>query len=291
MSTNPSLVTILQQWTFTPSVIVSTVLAALIYVRGLRTLRRRGRLRRTVTILHESYFALGLLAVAAALLSPIDSLSNDLLSVHMVQHFLLLMVAPPLLLLGKPIPVLVVGAPRGLVRWVAARHARVTWFRRLTDILTSPFFAWPLFAGVVLGWHVPTLFDAALQDENLHVLEHACFFAAALPFWWVILQPYPGKPQLSYAWRFLYVLLATIPESALGFIIILAGSPVYAYYTRVPRLWGMSVLDDQVLAGNIMMDGGDAVLGIALLWLFVRMMARLEQIEIARFTEPEPGSS
>ena len=143
----------------------------------------------------------------------------------------------------------------------------------------------------MLAWHIPNLFDAALQDENIHVLEHACFFVAAIPFWWVILQPYPGRPRLSYAWRFLYVLLATIPESALGFIIILAGSPVYTYYTQVPRLWGMSVLDDQMLAGNIMMDGGDAVLGIALVWLFVHMMARLEQIEIARFAEPEPDLS
>lgn len=289
MTANPSLVTVLQQWTFTPSIVAGTVLAAVIYVRGVRTLQRRGRLRRSVTIWNELYFALGLLAVVAALLSPIDSLSNQLLSVHMVQHFLLLMVGPPLLLMGKPIPVLVVGTPRGLVRWIALRHARVAWFRLLTGVLTSPIFAWPLFSFTMLAWHVPFLFDAALQDENVHVLEHACFFITAIPFWWVILQPYPGRTQLSYAWRFLYVLFAMIPDSVLGFILILSGSPIYAYYTHVPRLWGMSVTDDQLLAGNIMMDGGDAVLGIALLWLFIHMMARLEQIELARFAETDPA--
>ncbi len=286
MSTYPSLVTVLKEWTFTPSVAAGIVLAAIIYLRGLLTLNRRGRLRRTVSPWHELYFFLGLLAVVAALLSPIDSLSDDLLSVHMVQHFLLLMVAPPLLLMGKPIPVLVVGAPHGLVRWVAARHARVHWFRRLTDVLTSPFFAWPIFAGAMLAWHVPYLFDAALQNEDIHVLEHVCFFAAALPFWWVILQPYPGRARLSHAWRFLFVLLALGPDSVIGFVLILSGSPVYGYYTELPRLWGMSVMDDQVLAGNIMMDGGDGVLGIALVWLFIHMMARLEQIELARFAEP-----
>jgi cytochrome c oxidase assembly factor CtaG len=287
VSSNPSILTILQDWSITPSVVVGTALAAVIYVRGLSTLRRRGRLRRTVSVWHEVSFALGLLAVVVALLSPVDSLSGELLSVHMVQHFLLLMVAPPLLLMGKPIPVLVVGAPRGLVQWIAVRHARVGWFRRLTRVLTSPFFAWPLFSGTMLAWHIPSLFDAALQDQNIHVLEHFCFFVTALPFWWVILQPYPGRPHLSHAWRFLYVLLAMIPDSALGLAIILSGTPVYAFYTHVPRLWGISVLDDQLLAGNIMMDGGDAVLGIALLWLFVHMMARLEQIELARFARPD----
>jgi cytochrome c oxidase assembly factor CtaG len=85
----------------------------------------------------------------------------------------------------------------------------------------------------------------------------------------------------------LYVLLAMIPDSVLGFILILAGSPVYSFYAHVPRLWGMSVMDDQLLAGNIMMDGGDTVLGLALLWLFIRLMARIEQIELARFAEPD----
>jgi cytochrome c oxidase assembly factor CtaG len=287
MTVNPSLVTVLQEWTLTPSVVAGVLLAAVIYVRGLLTLRARGRLRRTVTVWHELLFFLGLLAIVTALLSPVDSLSNDLLYVHMVQHFLLLMVAPPLLLMGKPIPVLFVGAPRGLVRWIAVRHAHVGWFRVLVRTLTSPFFAWPLFIATMLAWHIPYLFDAALQNENIHVLEHFCFFITALPFWWVILQPYPGKPHLSYAWRFLFVLLAMIPDAALGFTLILSGTPIYNYYTHVPRFWDMSVLDDQALAGNIMMDAGDAVLGIALLWLFIHMMARIEEIELARFARPE----
>ena len=286
MDTSPSFGAVAGDWTLTPSIVLGLGLAALIYVLGLRELRRRGRLRRTVAPRHELYFLLGLMAIAAALLSPIDSLSDRLFAVHMLQHFLLLMVAPPLLLLGKPIPVLVVGAPRGLTRWLARRHARVAWFRALTRALVSPFVAWPLFVGTMLAWHIPIFFDSALENETVHVLEHLCFLAAGMLFWWVIVQPYPGKPRLGYGWRLDYVLLATIPESALGFIIILASSPVYPFYTRVPRLWGLSPMDDQAIAGNIMMDGGDAVLVLAMIWLFVHMMNRLEALELARFAEP-----
>jgi putative membrane protein len=285
VNANPSLVQVLSDWSFSPSVVVGVLLVVTIYLLGLRELSNRGRLRRTVRPRNEVYFALGMLAVMVALMSPIDALSNQLFAVHMVQHFLLLMVAPPLLLLGKPIPVLVVGAPRSLTRWVARRHARVAWFRGLTRLLTSPFVAWPLFVGTMLAWHFPVFFDAALQNDSMHVLEHLCFLTTGILFWWVVIQPYPGKPHLAYGWRFLYVLLAMVPESALGFWIILAGSPIYSFYTPLPRLWAISVLDDQALAGNIMMIGGDAVLAITLIWLGVGMMARLEEIEIARFAE------
>jgi cytochrome c oxidase assembly factor CtaG len=124
MASNPSLSTVLTDWSFDPSIIVSIALVTTLYITGLRRLAQRGQHRRTVTWRHVSAFFLGLLAIVFALESPIDPLSNLLLSAHMVQHLLLLLIAPPLLLLGKPIPVLLVGAPHGLAQWLGRSHAR-----------------------------------------------------------------------------------------------------------------------------------------------------------------------
>jgi cytochrome c oxidase assembly factor CtaG len=234
-----------------------------------------------------SYFLLGLLAIVLALESPIDPLSNLLLSAHMVQHLLLLLIAPPLLLLGKPIPVLLVGAPHGLAQWLGRSHARTPWFRGLTRTLTHPLVAWPVFVGVMLTWHLPVLYDAALRNAGVHLLEHLCFLLAGVLFWWVVIQPLPGAPGVAHGWRLLYVFAAMVPGTALGAIFVFASASVYPFYAALPRLWGIPILNDQGLAGGIMMAGGDSILATAAIPLFVGAMARLEQIEQARFARME----
>jgi cytochrome c oxidase assembly factor CtaG len=283
MSTNPSISSVLTEWAFDPSFIVSIALVATIYLIGLRRLAYRGQHGRIVTRQHIASFFLGLLAIILAFESPIDPLSNLLLSVHMVQHLLLLLIAPPLLLLGKPIPVLLVGAPHGLAQWLGRAHARTAWFRGVTRTLTGPFVAWTLFIGVMLTWHLPALYDAALGNAGVHLLEHLCFLFTGVLFWWVIIQPLPGAPRVAHGWRLLYVFTAMVPGTALGAIFVFASSSVYAFYAALPRLWGIPILNDQGLAGSIMMVGGDFILAIAAIPLFVGAMARLEQIEQARF--------
>ncbi|HVA92011.1 MAG TPA: cytochrome c oxidase assembly protein [Chloroflexota bacterium] len=283
MSTNPSLFSLLTAWSFDPNVVLGVVVTALIYGAGLRELSRRGRLRRSVASRHVVFFSLGLAAVVLALESPIDGLSDRLLYAHMIQHLLLLLIAPPLLLLGKPIPVLVVGAPRPLVRWLARGHARTPWFRGVVRLLTSPWFAWPAYVGNMLAWHLPSAYDAALRNDGVHHLEHLCFLISGILFWWVIIQPYPGRPRLAYGWRVLFILLAMAPDTALGMLFILDANPLYPFYAALPRMWGISVLDDQALAGNLMMIGGDVVMICAAIPLFAGMMERLEQMELARF--------
>jgi putative membrane protein len=290
MSTNPSLATFLGSWSFDPSVVLGLVVALVIYIGGLRELNRRERLRRSVAPHHVLFFGLGLLAVFLALESPIDPYSTQLLWMHMVQHLLLLMIAPPLLLMGKPIPVLVVGAPRPLVVWLARGHARSGWFNGLTGLLVNPWFAWIAFTGTMLTWHIPSLYDAALRSSGVHLFEHFCFLITGMLFWWVVVQPYPGKPRVAHVWRVLFVFAAMIPETILGTIYILYGTPLYPFYAALPRLWGISVLDDQALAGNLMMVGGDAVMFIAAIPLVVRMMERFEEMELARFARHESSS-
>ncbi len=287
MSTNPSIVSVLTQWSFDPSIVLGVVLTATIYTIGIRELAHRGRQGKSVAPRHMVYFALGLLSIVLALESPIDLLSNQLLTMHMVQHVLLLLIAPPLLLLGKPIPALVVGAPRPVVRWLAGSHARSPWFRRITRLLISPFVAWPLFFGVMLTWHVPAFYDAALTHSGIHYFEHICFLITGILFWWVIIQPLPGRPRLAYGWRVLYLFASMLPGTGLGLVFIFMNKPIYPFYAALPRLWGISVLDDQALAGNIMMVGGDAILLCALIPVFAGMMERLEEMEVARFARAQ----
>jgi putative membrane protein len=285
MSTHPSLFTVLADWSFEPSVLLGVALTAWIYAEGLRKLARRGRLGRAVTPWHVASFATGLVCILLGLVSPIDALSDQLLTAHMVQHLLLLMIAPPLLLLGKPIPVLLVGAPHGLVRSIARAHARTSWFHALTYLLMRAYVAWPLFVGTMLIWHLPTFYDAALNNVTVHLFEHVCFLVTGLIFWSVVIQPFPGPHRLAHGWRFLFVFTAMLPDTALGSIFIMAGSPVYSFYAALPRLWDLSVLDDQSLAGNVMLIGGDLVFACALIPLFAGMMNRFEQRELARWDE------
>lgn len=288
MSSNPSLSTVLAAWSLDLNVVLGVALTALIYLAGLRELSRRGRLRRSVGPHHVLLFALGLLSIVLALESPVDVLSSRLLTAHMVQHMLLLFLAPPLLLLGKPIPVLVVGAPRPIVRWLARGHARRGWFRGLTRLLTTPYFAWLAFIGNMLIWHLPACYDAALRNDGVHHLEHLCFLVTGIMFWWVIVQPYPGRPRLAHGWRVLYILVSMVPGTALGMLFIFAGSSIYPFYAALPRMWDMSVVTDQSFAGTIMMVVGDFILICAAIPLFAGMMERLEEMELARFARSHP---
>lgn len=277
MPADPSLISVLTAWSFEPSIMLGLLVTGAIYLAGLHQLARRGRLWHSVTRWHAASFWLGLLAILVALESPIDVLNDRLFTLHMAQHLLLLMVAPPLLLLGKPIPVLLVGAPHELVRGVTRLHARRAWLHGLTRSLTSPLVAWPLYIGDILLWHAPALYQAALSSEGVHLLEHLCFLGTGLLFWWVIIEPLPGPARLHHGLRLLYAWAAVLPTTALGALFVFSGSPWYPVYASAPRLFGLSVLDDQRLAGLVMWLPGDMMYVGAATFLFFAMMARDER--------------
>lgn len=278
MASNPSLVTVLLAWTFDPSVVLGLFLLGWVYVTGLRTLASRGRLARAAAPWRVALFALGLLAIFLALESPIDGLSLRLFSFHMTQHLLLLMVGPPLLLLGKPVPVLLVGAPHALVRRIARAHARKRWFHGLTRLLTSPLVAWVLYVGDIWMWHIPAFYQRTLQNQGVHLLEHLCFLTTGLLFWWVIVEPLPGPPRLHHGMRLLYAWSAVLPNTALGALFAFSNTPWYPFYADEPRLWGFSIMDDQRLAGIIMWLPGDMMYVTASALLFFAMLAREERL-------------
>jgi cytochrome c oxidase assembly factor CtaG len=275
MSTDPSLSTTLTAWRFEPQILLGLVLLAVAYVSGLRDLARRGRLH-TIGPWPIASFASGLLALLLALVSPLDTFDTQLFAIHMAQHLLLLMVAPPLLLLGKPVPVLLRGLPRSLVRRVARAHARTPWLHGVTRRLASPLVAWTLYVGDMLLWHAPVLYQATLQYQGIHLLEHGCFFGTGLVFWWAMVEPLPGPARVRHGWRLTYTAAAVLPNTALGALLTFAATPWYPFYAAAPRLWGFSVMDDQRLAGLIMWVPGDMVHLAAAAALFCTMLAQNE---------------
>jgi cytochrome c oxidase assembly factor CtaG len=257
--------------------VLGLLLSAWIYIAGLREMGRRGKSGKLVKPSHIASFGSGLAVIALALLSPIDALSDQLFVVHMVQHILLLVFAPPLLLLGKPVPVLLLGLPQPVVRWVARSHHRSRLFHGVVSFLTAPIVAWVLFNGWMLVWHLPAMYDAALRSVSVHLLEHLIFLVTGMLFWWVLLEPLPGGPRLAYSWRILYAFTAMLPGSALGLLFLFSKTAIYPYYAALPRLWGISVLDDQSMAGLVMWLVGDSILVAAAFWAFVMLMERYER--------------
>ena len=202
-----------------------------------------------------SFYA-GLAMLVIALNSPLDALSERLFWAHMVQHVLLLVVAPPLIVLARPwIAVwrsLPLSARRSLAR--ALSHGeRTRWVRRLSRTLGSPLPSFVLFAGVLVAWHIPALFDATLRSSALHALEHTTFFGSALLFWKQVIHSPPLHARLGVVQRVWYLIGAMVVSWALAVVLALAPEPLYGFYAhQASRPGGISALADQQIAAGIM---------------------------------------
>ena len=245
----------LTAWSWRPDVLFVVIALGTAFAIGWWRLRKRGfrRARRWRAL---AYVA-GLGAVGLALISPVDRLASLSFLVHMVQHELLIMIAPPLLLLADPLPILLWGLPRKLrlgVRHLLARGAMV---RRILYSGTWMPVAWGVYVVNLWMWHLPVAYEAALRNHLLHDLEHLTFFGTALLFWWPIVNPAPRlHGQIAYGFRILYILAATFQTVALGFAIAVTERVLYSHYAAAPRLWGLSPLDDQAYGGAIMSEAG-----------------------------------
>jgi putative membrane protein len=190
----------------------------------------------------QMLFLAGVLGLGLALASPLEPLVAYLQSAHMVQHLLLTIVAPPLLLLGTPGWLL-----RPALAWPGvAPVARLVTRARLAFALGNVTF---------LVWHFPAFYDAALRYEPVHILEHLSLLTTALILWWPLLGSLSEFPRLAYPLQMLYVFLQTLPGALLGIILGMAPVPLYPSYEAAPRLWGLSVMADQQISGLIMWVG------------------------------------
>lgn len=252
-------------WTLDPWVIVPLALAWWLYGRGLARLWGKAGTGRGVTPWRAGCFALGMASLVLSLVWPLDAMGETLFSAHMAQHMVLLVLAPPLLVLGTPLAPWAAALPRPWHRPLA-RALRAGMLRGPAALLARPWAGCLATAVVLWGWHAPAAFDAALADPALHALEHACFLAVGLGFWWGILNPARGDPlaPLSGAGA---ALVTLIHSGLLGALISLAPVGLYDGYAGRGAPWGLGQLEDQQLAGLVMwVPGGFAYLGAGL-WL------------------------
>jgi cytochrome c oxidase assembly factor CtaG len=264
-------------WDWRPEVVVVLAFLGITYTLGWWRLRRSGH-RGLANGWRLAAYLSGLLVVGLALLSAIDALQSLLFTMHMVQHELLMMVAPPLLLLANPLPFVLWGLPVGLRREVGRLLAPEAPLRRTLRRLTTPWLVWALYVATLWLWHYPVAYEAALRYEWIHDLEHLSFFLTALLFWWHVTAAAPRvHGALSYGMRMGYVLLALVQNEILAVSIALARQPLYTYYETVPRLWGLSVLEDQMLGGAIMWIPGGMMYALTAIILLARLLDQEEQ--------------
>jgi cytochrome c oxidase assembly factor CtaG len=223
-----------------------------------------------------SPLALGIGIAAAAVLPPFHELSEELFSVHMVQHELLMTVAAPLIVLGRPIVVALWMLPR---RWRTpiARFAKRPVVRRLAGAITAPIVAWLLHGLAIWLWHAPALFESAVHSDLVHAAQHVSFLGTGIIFWWAVLQP---RRRSQRGVSVLLLFTTAVHTGVLGALITFARTPWYADYTR-PGLFGLSPLTDQQLAGMIMWIPGSVGYLVAALFTVRRWLADSEW-EVAR---------
>ncbi|MDX6708917.1 MAG: hypothetical protein QOI48_4763 [Solirubrobacteraceae bacterium] len=246
-------------WTFEPGAIALVALLTLLYVRRWREAdASRGRLLS---------FLGGMTLIVLALVSPIDKLGEQLFFMHMVQHLLLLDLAPILVLLGLTKVIL-----RPVTR-------RLMGIERAAGPLAHPIFAIALYVVVMCAWHVPAMYDAALEHPVLHVFEHLCFGLAGGLYWWHLLSPIRARRRLGGMGPIVYMLATKVLVGLLGILLAFAPDAIYAFYERQPGYWGLSPHDDQAVGGLIMALEQSIVMGIALTFLFVRALGESEREE------------
>ena len=264
-------------WFADPAVLAPILLMVGVYVWRFREVRReaaagaRADAARGASAWRAAAFAGGVLALLGALVTPVDGLGEDyLFSAHMLQHVLLGDIAPLLLLLSLS---------RVILRPVTRRLMRV---ERALGPLASPPVALALWLGTMYLWHIPALYDAAIEHPLLHALEHFSFFAAGVALWWPLVQPVPMRRGLTGMQPLAYIAAAKGGLAALGLFLAWSSTAHYPWYEEAPRIWGLSAVEDQNVAGVIMMVEQSLTLVVVMVWLFTRMLSRSEEEERRR---------
>jgi putative membrane protein len=239
-----------------PLVLGGLVVSGALYAVGARRLRTRARGRAAPTAWRVASFAAGLAAVATAVVSPIASGGERLFSAHMVQHLLLVMIAPPLIWLGAPLVPALWGLSPSWRRAVGAIFAPGHPVRRAVGALARPGVAAFLYVANLVVWHFPALYDAAQGRTLVHDLEHALLVGTALLYWWPAIYPRGGRRPLSYGATLIYLVPPMLAGDLIGALLSLAQAPLYATYASLPAAELADVVADQQLGGLIMWAGG-----------------------------------
>lgn len=235
-------------WSLEPGVLLALGASALLYSRGLRALWSSG-VGRGIRRWEANAFLAGWLVLTLSLISPLHPLGEALFSAHMGQHELLMVVAAPLLVLGRPLVPALWALPIGWRR-ALGRGARGAPVRGGWRWLTHPAVAWVVHAAAIWLWHLPALYQSTLRSELLHTLQHSSFLATALLFWYALFQG--RRARMGYGAAVLYLFTTALHTGGLGALLTFARTPWYAEYAASSGAWGLTPLEDQQLAGLIM---------------------------------------
>ena len=249
-------------WSIHPSVVTGVALLGILYFYAIGPWRRRRALGPPAEPWRPVCFALGLLVLLVSLNGPIHDLSDTyLFSIHMVQHLLLTLALPPLLIAGTP-------------GWLIDALMRPQAARAAMRFLTRPVVAGVIFSVVLLAWHTVDAYDLMMRRHGVHVATHLTFMAAAVLLWWPVVSPSALLPRLAPGMGMLYLFLVQIPMQVLGAIITFADTPLYPWYSAAPRTFGLSPLNDQKLGGLLMWIPGNLWIWGAMSVLFFQWARR-----------------
>jgi putative membrane protein len=254
-----------RSWTWEPAVVVPLALAAWLYFRGVNRLWRGADRARGVRDWEAAAYGAGWATLFVALVSPLHAWGGALFSAHMAQHELLMLVAAPLLVLGRPLVPFLWALPVEWRRRLGAAAKTAPW-RQTWRFATAPLVAWSLHAAALWVWHAPALYSAAVESEAVHTLQHLSFFLSALLFWWAIVHGRPGPAARGAS--VLYLFTTSAHSGALGALLTFAARPLYAVYASSTGPWGLSQLEDQQIGGLVMWIPAGLVYIAAALALF-----------------------
>ena len=245
----PALSELLRTWTVPLGPLIALLIVLVLYVRGWRLARRTRE--RELPLWRAGCFVGGVVALWIAIASPIDALDDYLLTAHMIQHFILMSIAPPLIALGAPVVPMLRGLPRKVVAGSRPLF-QAQWLHGLGRAMMHPAVAWLAMNVAYVVWHVPAMFELTFKSERIHDFEHLCFFATSLLFWWVVVEPWPARARWPRWTVIPYLLSVDVVNTALSATLAFAGKVLYSSYAEAPRICFLSPLKDQVAAGSEM---------------------------------------
>lgn len=272
-------------WHFDSVVVTNICILTAIYVVGVSNLWRKAGSGRVITHSRSISFMVGMVALSAALLSPMDVISNDLSWVHMIQHMVLMVVAAPLVMFGSPgmaVPWAIPGRWRKRVV-VNILGSDGFWSRRLGKLFWSPIAIWTANALVLWIWHLPWLYEWALMDALVHDIEHLMFFVVSCLFWRIVVDVRRNR-AIEPGPAVLYLFTTSIHSMFLGVFMALSPTPWYPIYFGRTQRWGFGILEDQQIAGMIMWMPACTSYAIVAICLFANWLNRLERRN-ARFVQ------
>ena len=279
-------------WSSNPRVIFGLGLMALVYGAGLYRLWARAGKGAGVGTGRAASFGAGWLTLVIALLSPLDAIAGELFAIHMIQHLLIILVAAPLVVSGAPFFVALWVLPKEVRRRVASAFNRDSGMRASWDVMSQPLLVWSAFFATLWLWHIPGLYEAALRSQLIHDIQHLGFMVAACMTWWILLNPM-GRLRLTRGTGVLYLFTTALHGAALGVLLTFSRQGWYDYYEQTTAAWGLTLLQDQQIAGVIMwMPASLLYIGLAawVLTLWIRESETADR-KLMRFAASRGSSS